>query len=391
MSLPVPVVGNESGPQFAIDINTCMAILDQHNHTSGSGVLITPSALNINANLPINNHFLTGLAGLTLQAQGSTPANNTVYESGNDLFFVDGVGNNVRITQSGAVAGTPGSISNLVPPASASYVSSSGTFVFQQNVSIAANIDGASFLFRNSTPNSTFAITVQAPAGLSSNYSITWPSLPVASKIMTIDNTGQIFAVTDADNTTIQITSNLISIKPLGITNALVSNSAAIAYSKLNLSNSIVNADVNAAANIDGSKLADTSVQISKLGTTNVVNSPDSLTFSTASTSYTNVTNLSNTITTHGRMVKIFFTFPATTLGGAVGVQTDGGAFLRILRDGATTVVDFQLPTGIDGYLPPGIFYDIPSAGSHSYTVQTKISVGTFVSWTSVVLVTVED
>lgn len=190
MNLPVPVVGSESGPQYATDINSCMTVIDGHTHASGSGTQITPLGLNINTNLTLNSNFLINVAGVTLVAQGSQPANKTVYVSGLDLYYTDGVGNNVRITQSGGVAGSPGSISNLTAPASAAYVAGSSTFVWQSNTGIAANMDFGSAVLRNITPNSTFGITLQAPAALSSNYSVILPALPVSQSFMTIDNSG---------------------------------------------------------------------------------------------------------------------------------------------------------------------------------------------------------
>lgn len=190
MSLPIPGVGTEPGPNYAFDVNSALTIIDAHDHTPGNGVQITPSGLNINTVLTFSNNFATNLAGVTFFAQGSTPANGTIYESGVDLYYVDGVGNNVRITQSGSVAGAPGSISNLAAPASASYVSGSSTFVWQSNTNIAANMDFGAAVFRNLSPNSTFGITVQAPAGLASNYSVTLPALPAATSLMTLSSTG---------------------------------------------------------------------------------------------------------------------------------------------------------------------------------------------------------
>lgn len=192
MNLIVPGVGTEDGPQYAIDVNNSLAIIDQHTHAPGSGVAITPNALNINSALTFNSNFATGLAGLTLIAQSLTPAINTIYQSGTDLYFVDGAGNNVRLTQSGGVAGSPGSISNLTPPASASYIAGNSTFVWQSGASIAANMDAGALLMRNLTPNSTFALTLQPPAALSSNYSITLPVLPAAQSVMTMDTSGVI-------------------------------------------------------------------------------------------------------------------------------------------------------------------------------------------------------
>jgi hypothetical protein len=133
MNLPVPVVGQEAGPQYAIDVNNSLNIIDQHNHSPGSGVQITPNGIDINTSLPFNSNFATQLAGLTLVAQSSTPANSTIYETGVDLYFVDGNGNNIRITQSGGIAGSPGSIGSLTPPASVTYNSAASTFIFQSN------------------------------------------------------------------------------------------------------------------------------------------------------------------------------------------------------------------------------------------------------------------
>jgi len=107
MQLPVPIVGRTPGPEYATDIDSCLTLIDQHDHTPGKGVLVPTAGLNINADLPLNGFFARSTAGVTLSAQGSTPANNTIYESGVDLYFVDGNGNNIRLTQSGGP--TPGS------------------------------------------------------------------------------------------------------------------------------------------------------------------------------------------------------------------------------------------------------------------------------------------
>lgn len=61
--------------------------------------------------------------------------------------------------------------------------------------------------------------------------------------------------IVGVDASTIEISSNALQLKALGITNSHVSASAAIAYSKLALSGSIVNADINASAAIAYSKL----------------------------------------------------------------------------------------------------------------------------------------
>lgn len=218
MLLRIPAVGADEGPDYAININyDLLSVLDTHDHTPGKGTQITPASFDINGNLSFNNHFATNVAGLSLVAQLSTPLTGTVYQSGVDLYFVDGVGNNIRMTQSGGVAGTPGSITNLLPPASVTYVSGSQTFVFESNVGIAANIDGGAHLFRNLSPNSTFAVVLQASAALAASYDLILPALPPVQSFMTLNSSGEMAAPWTVDDTTIKVTANELVVQPAAL------------------------------------------------------------------------------------------------------------------------------------------------------------------------------
>lgn len=194
MGLVLPGVGVTPGPQYASDLNASLTILDSHNHSSGSGVQITPAGINVTSDLTMLSHNLTDIRSSRYSVQSSPLALSTdlaaVYVSGADLYYNDTSGNQVRLTQSGAVAGTPGSIANLVPPASASYVSLSSSFVFQSGATTPGNIDGASFILRNLLPGSP-GLTLSAPV-LSGNYTITLPTLPLATSFLTIDNSGNL-------------------------------------------------------------------------------------------------------------------------------------------------------------------------------------------------------
>lgn len=194
MDLPIPIVGVEPGPDYASDINACLTLVDQHDHTPGKGVAITVEAINILDDLDFHNNFATSVAGVNLDAQLSTPSISTVYVSGTDLFFIDGLGNDVRITQDGAVAGTPGSISNLVAPASASYEAINQVFIWQSAVDTAANLDAGSLILRNLTLSS-FGMTISPPAGMTVDTTVTLPEVPTQSGLMQMDNTGAITIV----------------------------------------------------------------------------------------------------------------------------------------------------------------------------------------------------
>lgn len=219
MSLPVPIPGVDPGPQWATDIDSCFAILDLHNHSAGLGVQINPAGLNINSDLTFLNNNATNLRSSRFQIQGSLLSGASdigcTYVSGVDLYFNDINGNQVRMTSLGAVAGTPGSISSLTSPASASY--SAGTFVWQSAVNTPANLDAGSVIFRDISANSK-GVTVNAPAALAANYSLSWPAaLPATQSFVTMDNSGNIAAPWTVDGTTIQITANQLAVILTGV------------------------------------------------------------------------------------------------------------------------------------------------------------------------------
>jgi hypothetical protein len=229
MKLQIPSVGTEPGPKYAQDINNSLTLVDQHDHSPGKGVLITPAGLNINATLTFQNSLATNLAGANFFVQTSTPAIQTVYVSGVDLYYVDGLNNAIRLTQSGAVAGTPGSIANLTPPASASYVLASSTFVFQSGASLAANLDAASILLRNISPNSTYALTLSPPAGLAVNYTVTLPSSPTQTNIVSMNTSGTMSANVNVDGTTLAFSGTTLSVANGGIGTTQIANGAVTA------------------------------------------------------------------------------------------------------------------------------------------------------------------
>ena len=221
MQLPIPVVGVTDGPDWATSINNCLTLIDQHDHTVGYGVQITPSGLNISADLPMGGNNLTVVRAVRFDVQGSpiagvAPDLNTLYSSGDDLYFNDGNGIQIPITVAGAVGGAPGNISGLVAPASASY--SSPTFTFQSAALTPANVDMRNAILRNNVASS-FSLTISPPAAMATDYTITMPPLPASQKFMTMDATGTILAPWAVDSSTIEISGGTtVQVKDHGIT-----------------------------------------------------------------------------------------------------------------------------------------------------------------------------
>lgn len=286
MSMPVPVPGTDPGPQYAFDLNSCLNILDQHDHTPGAGNPITPSAMSINADLTIGSHNLTALRSTRFTAQGAPLALASdlgcVYVSGVDLYYNDENGNQIRLTASGGIAGTPGSISNLVAPASAAYVAGSKTFVFQSDVNQAANIDGGSYILRN-IPG-TFGLTLSPPT-LGSNYTITLPTLPGVSSFLSIDSSGSM-----GDSIPLMQGIDTANIANNAITTPLINN-LAVTTAKI------------ADAAVTTVKIEDGAVTLAKQAATILAQSASSGTFTTTSSSQVDVVSINFTST--GRLIRV--------------------------------------------------------------------------------------
>lgn len=193
MNLPVPVVGETVGPDWANFINACMAILDQHNHTNGSGVPITPDAISMTSQLDFNNQNAVNLRSTRFTAQPATfslPADVACfYVVGVDVYYRDGNGNNIRITQSGSISGASGTITGL-PSGTASASYSVGTFTFESATSTPAAMRHGPLSIGEQVASPNF-VTIQSPSALAASYSITLPTgLPAGVRFVTLDASG---------------------------------------------------------------------------------------------------------------------------------------------------------------------------------------------------------
>lgn len=327
MNLPVPVVGVEQGPDWATQINNCMALIDSHTHTTGSGVQINPSGLDINADLTFAGNNATLLRSARFQNQTSTLSGvadlNCAYSSGagGDLYYNDGSGNKVRLTQSGAVAGTPGSIANLVSPASATYVSANQTFVWQSAANTAANLDCGSVIFRNITASS-YGLTLAPPTALALNYTITLPAIPaVNGNFLTIDTSGNISSNVKIDGTTLLNTSNTIAVQA----SQLVDNSTTAASS---------NQIIVKSGGITSTQLAANSVTTTAITDANVTTA-----------------KLDSTIKSNIASAWINFSYSGTT-----GTYSQSGTTVTVtmaghgMSVGMGVYLDITSGTGVDGY-----------------------------------------
>lgn len=225
MSLILPTVGQEPGPNWALDLNSSLSLVDQHNHAPGSGVQISPAGMNINTDLPFNGNNAISLKSIRFSSQVSPLAGGSdigcLYVSGANLYYNDTLGNQIQMTAGGAVNGTPGSIGNLVAPAAVNYVPANQTFVFQSNQTnnTPGTLDIGNVLIRNMVAGGNY-IQIQPNAVLPANYSLTLPSgLPASTSVLLLDNVGNIAT---------SGTATALSVTTLNSTNVNASNNVSI-------------------------------------------------------------------------------------------------------------------------------------------------------------------
>jgi microcystin-dependent protein len=212
MDLQIPDVGIDPGPDWANNLNASLTLIDQHDHSPGHGVLITPSGLNIDVDLTFQDNNATNVRSVRFFPQSSPLSLVTdlgcLYESGVDLWYNDGNGNQVKITNAGSVNATTSGI--FSPPASAQFVA--GTLVVDSNTNTPANIQGASILLGNNVANSKY-LTLQPPNAMGANYAITLPAPNAISQtaILTYDTSNNILATVSLSSIQSLVASGTIS------------------------------------------------------------------------------------------------------------------------------------------------------------------------------------
>lgn len=203
MNLIESTVNVDSGLAWEQNLNASLTIIDRHNHSPGYGVLITPDGLNLNTDVDFLGNNAIGLRSTRFTPQGAPLGGvsdlGETYVSGVDLYYNDTNGVQIRITQAGGIAGTPGSIGGLVPPASVFYDVGVPSFVFQSDVNTAADLDAGSLILRNLTAGSD-SITITVPTPLATSYAVILPpALPSTLAALSADTAGNMYWVNDYD------------------------------------------------------------------------------------------------------------------------------------------------------------------------------------------------
>lgn len=170
MNLTLPTVSVTIGPAWATQLNAAITLVDSHDHSSGKGVQITPSGLNINADLDVQENNVDDARSYRMASQSSTLGTasdvRSIYSYNGNLYYNNSSGTAVQITNGGTVN-----------TAAASQASAFSHTSVNSNLTIAS---GDSFSFLNVNTGSSWTIT-----------------LPLAGDV----NAGRFYVIKDATGT----------------------------------------------------------------------------------------------------------------------------------------------------------------------------------------------
>ena len=351
MGLILPVPSSEPGPAYATELINALEAIDVHNHTSGSGVQIPVSAINIDSDLSFNNFNISNLRSVRLKNNSAILTTsldlNCLYTVAGDLYYNNSVGYPIQLSAGNAInAASIGGIGGDYTTSTALefYTSSSKLFTFWSDTNKYASIGCGSVTIHNTATTSTPGISLIAPTGLATDYSLTFPTtLPVSgTKILTVDSSGNIADTLGVDGATITISGNTLTVPDGGVTR-----------SKLAALNYAVSASCGAST-------------------------------VTSDQAYHDVTNLSVSLTTTGRPVQLYLIPDGTD-------QTAGGYYSYVGSSYAAAYIMIQILRGSTQVYwammyPYSVYTDVnksyigldtPTAGTYTYKVQIKRTTST--------------
>lgn len=136
MNLNLPQVLTTLGPEWAQQIVDAFDVVDEHDHSSGKGVKIKPSGIDINTDLSFADFRAIDLeatqySSLDSALTGASNA-NSIHSVSGDLYFTNASGTAIQITSGGSIVSSPAAVQTLeITNLSTDLViSPSDTFVF---------------------------------------------------------------------------------------------------------------------------------------------------------------------------------------------------------------------------------------------------------------------
>jgi hypothetical protein len=235
MDLELPTVNEQTGPEYAENINTALEAVDEHDHTSAKGKQVPTAGINIDADLDFNEFDILDVRAVQHADQDiilGTSVTDAIYGVSGDLYWNNGTGVAVQITSGAglnfASLGTiGGDYGQPLVTAAVVYSDVTKVFSFTQASGVPAKMffSDMSLAFPGSGSQSiTFKATNSVVA-----YNLTFPDgVPSAQAIISMGTSG-ILTNPTIDATNFEIATNNFRLKDAGIATAKLQANAVTA------------------------------------------------------------------------------------------------------------------------------------------------------------------
>lgn len=201
MGLVLPTRGAPGSGSWGDTVDANYAKQDAHDHTTGKGLPIPSSGLNINADIPFSSLYaptqLHRLQFSSITALSSGAQNKSIFvnASDNELYWRSNAGNNVKLTAGSAlnVAAFTGGIGGDYTSVSAAvgFDDSNKRYTFKDGSGNWARIAAGELRAYPTGGATSFYVGHAAPGGMAASYTLTYPAaLPAATQTAQVDTSG---------------------------------------------------------------------------------------------------------------------------------------------------------------------------------------------------------
>ena len=198
ISIILPSLGGDTGI-WDDELNAALTLLDAHDHSSGKGVAVPTSGMNINADLTFAGFGATNLGKAAFSAVTALAAGSKtlfVSSADNELYWRTNAGTNVKLTNGASintslVGGIVGDYASV--GAAVAYDDANDRYTFKQQSGTWARLaSGPVRIFEFNTTETVY-VELAVAAALASSYTATFPAaLPVGDSFMQISSAGAI-------------------------------------------------------------------------------------------------------------------------------------------------------------------------------------------------------
>lgn len=196
ISIILPAVGGDSGI-WDDELNAALTLIDAHDHTSGKGLRIVPTAMNLDADVPFGGYTASSVGKLSftaVTALTSGSKNLFVSAANNELYWRSDRGVNVRLTNGSSLdtSGVAGIVGDYTSAGAAvAYDDATDTYTFKQQSGTWARIACGGLRIAQFNTDESQSVTLYPATALGASYDVTLPAaLPVAQTILQMPASG---------------------------------------------------------------------------------------------------------------------------------------------------------------------------------------------------------